>query len=123
MGTISSSYGKREHPRSGKDEFHSGIDISTSPGNPIRATADGIVSFSGWSSGNGNLVVLEHGFGFSTFYAHNKMNTVKVGQKVSRDEVVGYLGSTGNTTGPHVHYEVWKDGRSVNPHTYIKGRS
>jgi murein DD-endopeptidase MepM/ murein hydrolase activator NlpD len=123
MGTISSSYGKREHPRSGEEVFHTGIDISTSPGNPIRATADGIVSFSGWSGGSGNLVVLEHGFGFSTFYAHNKMNTVKVGQKVSRGEVVGYLGSTGNATGPHVHYEVWKDGRSVNPHTYIKGRS
>lgn len=122
-GNISSNYGNREHPRSGKDEFHSGIDISASPGNPIRATADGIVSFSGWSGGSGNLVVLEHGFGFSTFYAHNKMNTVKVGQKVSRGEVVGYIGSTGNATGPHVHYEVWKDGRSVNPNTYIKGRS
>jgi len=122
-GNISSNYGNREHPRSGKDEFHSGIDISASPGNPIRATADGIVSFSGWSGGSGNLVVLEHGFGFSTFYAHNKMNTVKVGQKVNRGDVIGYIGSTGNATGPHVHYEVWKDGKSVNPNTYIKGRS
>ncbi|MFH1702590.1 MAG: M23 family metallopeptidase [Nitrospirota bacterium] len=122
-GTATSKYGKREHPRSGVEEFHSGIDISTSPGTPVSATADGIVSFSGWNGGSGNLVVLEHGFGYSTFYAHNKMNTVKVGQKVRRGDVIGYIGSTGNTTGPHVHYEIWKDGSSVNPKKYIEGRS
>ena len=122
-GVITSNYGKREHPRSGVEEFHSGIDISKSPGTPVSATANGIVSFSGWNGGSGNLVVLEHGFGYSTFYAHNKMNTVKVGQKVRRGDVIGYIGSTGNTTGPHVHYEIWKDGSSVNPKKYIEGRS
>ncbi|MDH5203166.1 MAG: M23 family metallopeptidase [Nitrospirota bacterium] len=122
-GNITSSYGKREHPRSGKEDLHTGLDISSGSGSPVRSTADGIVSFSGWSGGSGNFVVLEHGFGFSTCYAHNKMNTVRVGQKVNRGDVIGYVGSTGNTTGPHVHYEVWKDGRSVNPHAYIKGRS
>lgn len=122
-GNISSNYGKREHPRSGENEFHTGLDISTSHGNPVRATADGIVSFSGWSGSSGNLVVVEHGHGFSTFYAHNKMNTVKVGQKVRRGDVIGYVGSTGNSTGPHLHYEIWKDGIPVNPLTYIKGRS
>ncbi|MEW6162344.1 MAG: M23 family metallopeptidase [Nitrospirota bacterium] len=122
-GTITSHYGKRKHPRSGDVDLHTGLDISTSPGNPIRATADGIVSFSGWNRGSGNLVVLEHGFGFSTFYAHNRMNTVKVGQKVRRGDVIGYVGSTGNATGPHVHYEVWKDGSPVNPIRYIKRRS
>ena len=122
-GTITSNYGKRENPISGKEEFHSGIDIATSPGTPISATADGIVSFSGWNGGSGNLVVLEHGFGFSTFYAHNKKNIVKVGQKVRRGDVIGYIGSTGNATGPHIHYEIWKNGRSVNPNKYIEGRS
>lgn len=122
-GAITSSYGKREHPKSGEEEFHSGIDISTRPGTPVKATADGIVSFSGWNGGSGNLVVLEHGFGYSTFYAHNKMNIVKVGQKVRRGDIIGYIGSTGNTTGPHVHYEIWKDGSSVNPKKYMEGRS
>jgi murein DD-endopeptidase MepM/ murein hydrolase activator NlpD len=122
-GNITSYYGRREHPRTGEKDFHTGLDISTSPGNPVRATADGIVSFSRWSGGNGNLIVLEHGFGFSTFYAHNKMNIVKVGQKVRRGDVIAYVGSTGNSTGPHVHYEIWKDGRPINPAEYIKGGS
>ncbi len=107
----------------GENEFHSGIDISTNPGNPVRATADGIVSFSGWSGGSGNLVGLEHGHGFSTFYAHNRINAVKVGQKVHRGDVISYVGSTGNSTGPHVHYEIWKDGRHVNPQKYVEGKS
>lgn len=122
-GYISSDYGKRKNPMSGEDEFHSGLDISTGPGNPVRATADGIVSLSGWSGGNGNFVVLEHGHGFSSFYAHNRMNTVKVGQKVKRGDIIGYVGSTGNSTGPHVHYEIWQDGGHVNPIKYIKGRA
>lgn len=122
-GNISSNYGRREHPGSGENEFHSGVDISTSPGNPVRATADGIVSFSGWSGGSGNLVVVEHGHGFSTFYAHNRINAVKVGQKVHRGDVISYVGSTGNSTGPHVHYEIWKDGRHVNPQKYVEGKS
>ena len=122
-GNISSNYGRREHPGSGENEFHSGIDISTNPGNPVRATADGIVSFSGWSGGSGNLVAVEHGHGFSTFYAHNRINAVKVGQKVHRGDVISYVGSTGNSTGPHVHYEIWKDGRHVNPQKYVEGKS
>lgn len=122
-GGISSDYGKREHPRSGEKDFHSGIDISASPGSPVKATADGVVSFSGWSGGSGNLVVLEHGFGFSTFYAHNRINTVKVGQKVERGDVIGYVGSTGYSTGPHVHYEIWKDGRHVDPKQYLSEAS
>lgn len=122
-GSISSYFGHRDNPRGGDNEIHSGIDISTSPGNPVRATADGIVSFSGWSGGSGNLVGLEHGHGFSTFYAHNRINAVKVGQKVHRGDVISYVGSTGNSTGPHVHYEIWKDGRHVNPQKYVEGKS
>ncbi|MBI5188600.1 MAG: M23 family metallopeptidase [Nitrospirae bacterium] len=118
-GNVTSYYGRREHPRSGEEDFHAGLDISANPGNPITATADGIVSFSGWNGGNGNLVVIEHGFGYSTFYAHNKMNAVKVGQRVKRGDIIAYVGSTGNSTGPHLHYEVWKNGRPVNPKIYI----
>ncbi|TAN43128.1 MAG: M23 family metallopeptidase [Nitrospirae bacterium] len=122
-GHITSPYGDRVHPRSGEPDFHSGIDIASEPGNSVRATADGIVSFSGWSGGGGNLVVLEHGFGYSTYYAHNKMVVVRVGQKVKRGELVGYVGSTGNSTGPHLHYEVWREGKVLNPMKYIQGRS
>jgi len=121
VGMISSHYGQREHPRSGEENFHSGIDISSSPGNPVKATADGIVSFSGWSGGSGNLVVLEHGHGFSTFYAHNRSIPVKVANKVKRGDIIGYVGSTGYSTGPHVHYEIWKDGKSIDPVNYLKG--
>jgi len=123
VGRISSPYGYREHPYTGMRDFHSGMDIATAPGTPVKATADGIVSFAGWSGGNGNLVALEHGLGFSTYYAHNRLVAVKVGQKIKRGDVIGYVGSTGNSTGPHVHYEVWKKGRPLNPITFIEGRT
>ena len=122
-GNISSPYGRRAHPTTGLREFHSGIDISAYPGNHVKATADGIVSYSGWSGGSGNLVVIEHGHGFSTVYAHNRKNVVKVGQRVKRGDTISYVGSTGNSTGPHVHYEVWKNGKHVNPYQYIKEAS
>jgi murein DD-endopeptidase MepM/ murein hydrolase activator NlpD len=122
-GRLTSSYGKREHPRSGRRDFHSGVDIASSPGSPVEVTADGIVSFAGWAGGNGNLVVIEHGHGYSTFYAHNKKVNVKVGQEVHRGDIISFVGSTGNSTGPHVHYEVWRNGKSVNPYKFIKGRS
>lgn len=120
MGRITSDFGERQNPKHGGLEFHSALDISASAGSPIKATADGIVSFSGWSAGNGNLVVVEHGFGYSTFYAHNSSNAVSVGQRVKRGSVIAYIGSTGNSTGPHVHYEVWQHGKPVNPIAFIK---
>jgi murein DD-endopeptidase MepM/ murein hydrolase activator NlpD len=122
-GHITSPYGRREHPTKGDHEFHSGVDIATDSGMPVRATADGIVSFSGQSGGSGNLVVIEHGLKFSTFYAHNKIVNVKVGQKVKRGDIISQAGSTGNSTGPHVHYEVWHGGHPVNPVSYLEGRS
>ncbi len=118
-GRITSEFGQRENPRYGGSEFHSGLDISIPSGTPVRATAAGIVSFSGWSSGNGNLVVIEHGSGYSTFYAHNSSTLVRIGQKVSRGDVISYSGSTGNSTGPHLHYEVWHLGKAVNPRNFI----
>jgi murein DD-endopeptidase MepM/ murein hydrolase activator NlpD len=114
-GNISSPYGKRVDPLNGETAFHSGIDISCSSGSPVRATADGIVSHSGWTQEGGFVVVLEHGYGFSTIYAHDETNTVRVGEKVKRGDIIGYAGSTGRSTGPHVHYEVWKAGKAVDP--------
>jgi murein DD-endopeptidase MepM/ murein hydrolase activator NlpD len=122
-GYVTSPFGLREHPTSGESEFHSGVDIAAEPGRPVKATGEGIVSFSGWNGANGNLVVIEHGAGFSTFYAHNKMVAVRTGQRVKRGDIISYIGSTGNSTGPHVHYEVWLNGKAVNPDSYLKGRS
>lgn len=122
-GKISSRFGRRRDPLNGNMAFHSGVDIPSKFGTPIRATADGVVSYSGWTQKSGHVVVIEHGCGFTTIYAHNKANTVKVGQKLKRGDIIGYLGSTGKSTGPHVHYEVWKDGRSVNPQKYMHGRT
>jgi murein DD-endopeptidase MepM/ murein hydrolase activator NlpD len=123
VGRISSPYGYRQHPKTGSRDFHGGMDIAADPGVPVKATADGIVSFAGWSGGSGNLVALEHGSGFSTYYAHNKSVVVRVGQKVKRGDVLSYVGSTGNSTGPHLHYEVWKEGKSLNPFIFIEGRA
>lgn len=119
---LTSTYGWREDPvNGGGRKFHSGVDLACNQGTKILATADGIVSHSGWTTDSGYVVVLEHGLGFSTFYAHNKSNAVKVGQQVRRGDLVGYVGSTGRTTGPHVHYEVWKNGKNVNPAPYLVG--
>jgi len=122
-GRITSGYGKRLDPFSGENVFHSGLDISCSPGSPVHATADGVVSHSGWTPKSGFVVVLEHGCGFSTVYAHNKSNTVKVGITVKRGDTIGYSGSTGKSTGPHVHYEVWKDGRNVDAQQFLARRT
>lgn len=121
-GTISSHYGSRADPINGSRAFHSGIDVSCVSGSEIRATADGVVSHSGWANKSGYVVVLEHGCGFSTIYAHNKSNFVKVGQSVKRGDIIGYVGSTGKSTGPHVHYEIWKNGKSINPFEYLNRR-
>ncbi len=119
-GRISSGYGTREHPLSGSQKFHSGVDISIPEGTRVKATADGIVSYAGWSAGSGHTVVIEHGRGFSTAFAHNQRNLVRVGQKVRRGDVIALSGSTGLSTGPHVHYEIWKNGRHVNPNAYFE---
>lgn len=121
-GRITSGFGWRIHPIRGGNDFHTGIDISAKPGEPVLATADGIVSFSGWSGANGNLVAIEHGFGYESFYAHSKKTLVNVGQIVKRGDVIAYVGSTGSSTGPHLHYEVWKEGKAVNPKPFIVGR-
>ncbi|GAQ95165.1 murein DD-endopeptidase MepM and murein hydrolase activator NlpD [Thermodesulfovibrio aggregans] len=119
-GEITSYFGKREHPKYGYEELHTGIDISVPSGTEIKATADGIVVFSGYQARNGNVVMIKHGYGFTTVYAHNKQNLVTVGQRVKRGEIIAISGNTGSTTGPHLHYEVWKNNSPVNPLSYLK---
>lgn len=121
-GYVSSRYGYRDHPKSGRRQLHTGVDISTPLGTEVLATADGVVTFSGKTRNSGNVVVIEHGRGFSTAYAHNKENLVEVGQRVRRGETLGLAGSTGRSTGPHVHYEIWNDGRHVNPSQFLARR-
>jgi murein DD-endopeptidase MepM/ murein hydrolase activator NlpD len=121
-GKISSGFGMREHPRYGDRRMHTGIDITMPRGTALHATADGVVSFSDRSGGNGNIVVVEHGHGLSTVYAHNTRNSVKAGQTVKRGDVIAYSGSTGVSTGPHVHYEVWRSGQSIDPAPFLEGK-
>ncbi|HET6462022.1 MAG TPA: M23 family metallopeptidase [Syntrophales bacterium] len=122
-GIISSPYGGRINPISGQSEFHRGIDISAEAGTPVKATADGVIVFSGYNPGGGNVVVIAHGHRLSTYYAHNRTNAVRVGEKVRRGSVIAYVGSTGSATGSHVHYEVWRNGKSEDPNSYTRRRS
>jgi len=114
-GNISSRFGQRIHPIDNREHFHNGVDVTTKAGTPVKATADGFVSFSGYYGGYGNVVVIEHGFGFSTLYAHNSRNVVTVGQHVKRGDVIAYIGSTGNAQSSHVHYSVFKNGKPLDP--------
>ena len=122
-GALSSGFGKRAKPQTGEPAFHSGLDIRMPSGTPVKATADGIVIVSGWVGGNGNIVVVEHGHDYSTAYAHNKHNLVKVGQRVRRGDTIALSGATGNATGPHLHYEVWKRGIPTDPISFLEEKS
>jgi murein DD-endopeptidase MepM/ murein hydrolase activator NlpD len=119
-GWISSSFGSRLSPFSGSETFHAGIDIAKDAGAPIKATADGKVVYAGWGGGYGKLVVVDHANGISTLYGHNSELKVSVGQRVRRGEVLALMGSTGESTGPHCHYEVHLRGVPVNPMNYLK---
>jgi murein DD-endopeptidase MepM/ murein hydrolase activator NlpD len=121
-GSLSSPYGYRNHPVREEKRFHTGVDISVPSGSDVKATADGIASFAGWTENSGVVVVVEHGHGFSTAYAHNKKALVRVGQRVSRGEVIAMSGSTGVSTGPHVHYEIWRNGRHTDPAAFLARR-
>ena len=122
-GYITSPYGRRLDPFHGKGVFHTGMDISAPYGSPVRATADGFVSMAGWDAGLGNCVKIVHDRnGFSTSYGHLKEYLVRPGQPVQRGELIGLVGSTGRTTGAHVHYEVRSKGLTVNPYRYLKSK-
>lgn len=115
---VSSSYGWRMHPIYKTVKFHAGMDFTGIVGTPIYATGDGIVESNTFDKGYGRHVVIDHGFNYKTLYAHMKESYVKKGQKIKRGDVIGYLGNTGLSTGPHLHYEVRKNGKPVDPINY-----
>ena len=126
-GQITSLFGYRFSPMSRDEgesgEFHPGIDIANAPDTLIYATADGTVRFSGWSHGYGEMILIDHGYGMSTLYGHASKALVKNGQRVSRGALIAYMGTTGRSTGAHLHYEVWRGGRPVNPMVFLKLRA
>lgn len=120
-GWISSYYGKRIDPFNGKKVFHHGIDIAGKLGSEVHSVADGIITWTGKRSGYGQLVEIDHGNGYVTRYAHNKTLTVKVGDRIKKGQAIALMGSTGRSTGPHVHFEVLRDGKTINPYSFVKG--
>lgn len=117
---FTSKFGFRRDPKTGGRRMHSGVDFAAGTGTPIYATADGVVTHAGWSSGYGRLVKIQHEFGIETRYAHQSKLRVKVGQRVSRGDRIGDMGASGRVTGVHLHYEVRVGGKAVNPMIYIK---
>jgi len=118
-GFISSYFGERADPFDGLEAFHKGVDFAGTPGSPVTAVAAGVVTWAGERTGYGKLIEINHGDGFTTRYGHNERTLVTVGQTVKRGERIALMGSTGRSTGPHVHFEVLRNGRQVNPLSYI----
>jgi len=118
-GWMSSRYGRRNDPFNGRISWHSGVDFAGKEGSDVIAVASGVVTWSGERYGYGQMVEVNHGNGFKTRYGHCKENLVKVGDVVKKGQIVALMGSSGRSTGPHVHFEVYKNGRTVDPATYI----
>lgn len=118
-GRLMSYFGKRTDPFSGEGAIHTGVDISVPSGTAVRATADGIVTFAGTFAGYGRIVMIDHGGGCSTYYAHLSRAEVLPGQAIRRGQTVAYSGATGRATSPHLHYEVRMNGVAVNPYPYL----
>lgn len=118
-GWVSSKFGSRMHPITGKKQFHKGVDIPAKEGSHVLAVADGVVMRSANSRGYGWLVQIDHGDGYTTLYSHNRINLVKEGQTVKKGQAIAEVGSTGRSTGPHVHFEVSKRGSAINPVKYL----
>jgi len=119
-GYLSSTYGQRPDPFHGQNAFHSGVDFAGAPGTKVLAVADGIVSQTGRDGGYGQIVEITHGNGYVTRYAHNASVLVATGQTIRRGEPVALMGSSGRATGTHLHFEVLRDGRPVNPLTFVR---
>ena len=118
---FTSVYGWRIHPITLQRNFHPAFDIATLPSSPIRATANGVIEYSGWRGGYGLSIIIKHHYGFETRYAHMMKfeEGIMVGKEVKRGDIIGYVGSTGTSTGYHLHYEVWSHGEHVNPNIYL----
>ena len=119
QGWYTSRFGFRLDPFTGRTEYHSGIDIAATPGTPVYAPADGVISYIGYEPGYGRIVSIDHGYGVLTRYGHNSRVYVEMGQRITRGEVIAAVGSTGRSSGPHLHYEVRVEGVPVNPMNYI----
>lgn len=120
VGTITSSFGERDDPFNGEGSFHTGIDIATSYGDAVRAAADGVVLKASFGNGYGREVLIDHGNGIQTLYGHLSGFAVTAGQQIKRGQVIGYVGTSGRSTGPHLHYEVRVHDTPVNPHKYLR---
>ncbi len=118
-GRVSSGYGWRNDPFTGRRAWHTGVDIAAPSGRNVVATAEGRVAFAGWNGNYGNTVIIRHQFGFETVYAHLSQIRVKTGDTVRKEQVIGNIGSTGRSTGPHLHYEVRRYGNVINPWPYL----
>jgi murein DD-endopeptidase MepM/ murein hydrolase activator NlpD len=118
-GILTDGFGGRSDPFTGEQGTHNAIDISSAVGQPVRAPADGIVVKAEWANGYGNVIYLSHGYGYSTRYGHLSAYAAKPGQHVKRGDIIAYVGSTGRSTGPHLHYEVRLNNNPVNPLEYI----
>ena len=122
LGVLTSGFGTRQDPFTAAASLHPGLDLDVEFGDPIHVTADGVVVEARFHPEYGNVVTISHGFGIETRYAHLSRSTVRPGTSVTRGQVVGHAGSTGRSTGTHLHYEVWIDGRPVNPLQYLVAR-
>jgi murein DD-endopeptidase MepM/ murein hydrolase activator NlpD len=118
-GTIRSAFGVRNDPFSGEGAFHTGIDLTAPRGTAVHCTADGVITSEGWLGGYGKLMIVDHGSGVETYYAHLSQFLVVPGQEVTRGQVIALSGGTGRSTGPHVHYEVRLHGTPVNPYGFL----
>jgi len=118
-GWVTSHFGTRTSPFSGIQKFHEGMDVAAQTGTPVVAPADGVVTKAGFGTGYGNLVEISHGYGIKTSFAHNSRLNVKAGQRVKRGDVISYVGDSGSSTGPHLHYEVRINNLPVNPARYL----
>lgn len=119
-GRVSSGFGYRRHPVTGLRSFHYGIDITADRGTSVQAAGTGVVSFSGWSGGYGKVVVISHGYGYETVYAHNNTLLVEVGDIVNKGDIISEVGNTGNSTGPHLHFEIRVDGEAIDPTSVLR---
>ena len=118
-GKVTSKFGYRTSPFTGRRQFHQGIDIANDKGTPIYAAGTGIVTFSGWNAGYGKTIIISHGNGFRSVYAHNNENLVEAGQKIKKGDLIAKMGSTGKSTGPHVHFEIHSKGEQINPENVL----
>jgi murein DD-endopeptidase MepM/ murein hydrolase activator NlpD len=127
-GRLTSFFGVRKFPLDSYsensedhfEEFHRGIDIANHEGTPVYATADGVVRLASWQGGYGRLVIIDHARGYRTYYAHNSKLLVKPGDTVKRGQIVSFMGTSGMSTGYHLHYEVWRNGQAMNPMKFVK---